>query len=135
MMVTMAVDKIIDKIDQVLRPVEAIAYAFLFGSALQRLLPQSDIDILIGGKLDFHQKLLLTAELSSKLSRNTDLIVVSEAQCELVLKAMSQGVLIFERNREILKQDYIRNWRCFDDNTSLRRIRFARIHQEYAYGR
>ena len=66
---------------------------------------------------------------------NTDLILVSEAQCELVLKAMSQGVLIFERNRETLKQDYIRNWRCYDDNTSLRRIRFARIHQEYAYGR
>lgn len=127
--------EIIDKIGQVLRPVESIAYAFLFGSVLQRLLPQSDIDILIGGKIDFDQKLLLTAKLSSKLSRNTDLIMVSEAQCELVLKAMSQGVLIFERNRETLKQDYIRNWRCFDDNTSLRRIRFARIQQEYAYGR
>ena len=131
----MTTKEIIDKIDQVLRPVESVAYAFLFGSALQRLLPQSDIDILIGGTIDFDRKLLLTAELSGKLSRNTDLILVSEAQCELVLKAMSQGVLIFERNRETLKQDYIRNWRCYDDNTSLRRIRFARIHQEYAYGR
>jgi predicted nucleotidyltransferase len=131
----MTTKEIIDKIDQVLGPVESVAYAFLFGSALQRLLPQSDIDILIGGTIDFDRKLLLTAELSSKLSRNTDLILVSEAQCELVLKAMSQGVLIFERNRETLKQDYIRNWRCYDDNTSLRRIRFTRIHQEYAYGR
>jgi predicted nucleotidyltransferase len=131
----MTTKEIIDKIDKVLGPVESIAYAFLFGSALQRLLPQSDIDILIGGKLDFARKLLLTAELSGKLSRDTDLILVSEAQCELVLKGMSQGVLIFERNRETLKQDYIRNWRYFDDNTGLRRIRFARIQQEYAYGR
>jgi predicted nucleotidyltransferase len=131
----MTTKEIIDTIDKVLGPVESIAYAFLFGSALQRLLPQSDIDIMIGGKLDFDRKLLLTAELSGKLSRDTDLILVSEAQCELVLKGMSQGVLIFERNGETLKQDYIRNWRYFDDNTGLRRIRFARIQQEYAYGR
>jgi predicted nucleotidyltransferase len=126
--------EIIEKIAQVLRPVKSIDYVFLFGSALRRLLPQSDIDILIGGEMDFNQKLLLTAELSRGLSRNVDLVLVREAHCELVLKAMSQGVSVFVKNRNMLKQDYITNWRCFDDSTGLRRIRFARIQRQYANG-
>jgi predicted nucleotidyltransferase len=127
--------EIIDKIDHVLRPVESIDYVFLFGSALKKLLPQSDIDILIGGKLGFNQKMLLTAGLSRELSRNVDLVLVREARCELVLKAMSKGLQVFTRNKETLKQDYITNWRRFDDSTNLRRIRFNRIEREYAYGR
>lgn len=126
--------EMIDKIAHILRPVKSIGYVFLFGSALKRLLPQSDIDILIGGEMDFNQKMLLTAELSRGLSRNVDLVLVKEARCELVLKAMSQGVPVFVQNRDMLKQDYIANWRSFDDNTGLRRIRFARIQQQYAYG-
>ncbi len=127
--------EIIDKISYALRPVESIDYAFLFGSALKKLLPQSDIDILIGGEMDFDQKMLLTAELSRALSRKVDLVLVKETRCELVLKAMSHGLQVFTRNRETLKQDYIINWRRFDDSTSLRRIRFNRIEREYAYGR
>jgi predicted nucleotidyltransferase len=126
--------EIIDKIAHILRPVKSIGYVFLFGSALRRLLPQSDIDILIGGEMDFNQKLLLTAELSRELSRNVDLVLVTEAHCELVLKAMSQGVPVFVQKRDMLKQDYITNWRSFDDNAGLRRIRFARIQRQYANG-
>lgn len=134
-MATTITDEIVNKIDQVLRSVESIDYAFLFGSALRKLLPQSDIDILIGGEIDFDRRLLLTAELSRKLSRNTDLVLTKEARSELALKAMSQGTLIFVRNRETLKQDYNRHWRQFDDNTGLRMIKFARIQKQYAYGR
>lgn len=126
--------EIIDKIDHVLGPVESIDYAFLFGSALKRLLPQSDIDILIGGKMEFDQKMLLTAKLSRELSRKVDLVLVKEARCDLVLKAMSQGLQVFTRSRETLKQDYITNWRRFDDSTGLRRIRFARIQRQYTNG-
>ena len=133
-MATTITDEIVNKIDQVLRSVESIDYAFLFGSALRKLLPQSDIDILIGGEMDFNQKMLLTAELSRGLSRNVDLVLVREAHCELVLKAMSQGILVFVQNRDMLKQDYITNWRSFDDNTGLRKIRFARIQRQYANG-
>jgi predicted nucleotidyltransferase len=126
--------EIIEKIAHILRPVKSIGYVFLFGSALRKLLPQSDVDILIGGELDINQRLLMTAELSRGLSRNVDLVLVREAHCELVLKAMSQGVPVFVQNREMLKQDYITNWRSFDDNTGLRGIRFARIQRQYANG-
>ena len=127
--------EIIDIIDQTLRPVGSIEYAFLFGSALRRLLRESDIDILVGGEIDFDTKLVLTAGLSTRLKRNVDLVQASEARCELVLKAMSEGILIFVKYGEKLKQDYLRNWRSFDDSTGLRRIRIERIRQQYANGR
>lgn len=130
-----SVDDILEKIESVLIPVNAVDYAFLFGSALYRLLPQSDIDILIGGDLDFDQRLLLTGELSIKLKRTVDVVLTSEAPCELVLKAMSQGKQVFVRRREVLKEDYIRNVRKLDDNTKLRRIRQDRIRQQYGYGK
>lgn len=130
-MTTVSVDDILEKIESVLMPVKAVDYAFLFGSALHRLLPQSDIDILIGGDLDFDRRLLLTAELSIKLKRTVDVVLASEARCELVLKAMSQGKQIFVRKSEILKEDYIKNVRKLDDNTKLRRIRQDRIRQQY----
>jgi predicted nucleotidyltransferase len=127
--------EITQKIARVLEPVKTINYAFLFGSALKRLSPQSDIDILIGGEIDFDQRLLLMAKLSGELSRNVDLVLVKEARYELVLKAMSQGMSIFIHDKEILKQDYINNFRAYDNNAGLRRIRFARIQREYTYGR
>ena len=133
-MIMTGTKEIIEKIAHVLRPVKSIDYVFLFGSALKRLLPQSDIDILIGGEMGSNQKLLLTAELSRKLSRNVDLVLVGEAHCELVLKAMSQGLPVFVQNKDMLKQDYITNWRSFDDNAGLRKIRFARIQRQYVNG-
>jgi predicted nucleotidyltransferase len=131
----MTLEEISDKITQILRPVESIDYVFLFGSALGRLLPQSDIDILIGGEMDFNQKMLLTAELSIELSRKVDMVFARESRCELVLKAMSRGLVVFTRNKEKLKQDYIANWRYFDNGIGLRNIRFSRIQREYIYGR
>jgi predicted nucleotidyltransferase len=126
--------EIIDKIDSVLRPVMSIDYVFLFGSTLRKLLPQSDIDILIGGEMDFNQKMLLTADLSKELSRKVDLVLVKEARSELVLKAMSHGILVFTENKNILKRDYMNNLRLLDDTTGLRQMRFARIKREYANG-
>jgi predicted nucleotidyltransferase len=127
--------EIIDKIYYILGLVKSIDYVFLFGSVLRKLLPQSDIDILIGGETDFDQKMLLTAELSRELSRKVDLVLVREARCELILKAMSHGIPVFIRDRDILKRDYMNNVRLFDDNTGLRQMRFARIQREYTYGR
>jgi predicted nucleotidyltransferase len=126
--------EIIDKVAYALEPIQPVNYAFLFGSALNRLLPQSDIDILIGGEIDFDLRMLLTAKLYRELSRKVDLVLVREARCELVLKAMSQGLQVFVRNRDILKHDYFANRRCFDDSTNLRKIRFSRIRRQYANG-
>jgi predicted nucleotidyltransferase len=115
----------IEKIEQELGRAESIDYAFLFGSALRRLLPESDIDILIGGTIDFDGKMLLTVKLSTLLKRHVD----------LVIEAMSKGRLIFVKDRDSLKRDYLRNWRRLDDNTGLRRMRIERIKQQYVYGR
>ncbi|HEX2964703.1 MAG TPA: nucleotidyltransferase domain-containing protein [Syntrophorhabdaceae bacterium] len=128
------VTQIIKTIDQVLEPVEPIEYAFLFGSILRQLLPQSDIDILIGDQITFDQRLLLTATLSRNLHRNVDLVSVSEASSELVLKALSRGIPVFIRNRETLKRDYMTAFRDNDNNSGLRQIKFSRIRKQYAHG-
>jgi predicted nucleotidyltransferase len=129
-----SIERIVEQIRQVVSAVESVDYAFLFGSALKRLLPQSDVDILVGGAIDFDQKVALTATLSIRIGRNVDIVVTREARSELVLKAMSQGVMVFERNRETVTEDYLRNWRRFDDTIGLRRIKLERIRREYARG-
>ncbi len=83
------IQDIADAIEQVLRPVESIDYAFLFGSATGNLLPGSDIDILVGGDVGFDQRLSLTAALSRLLGRDVDIVPVKEARSQLVAKAMS----------------------------------------------
>jgi len=52
----------LEEIKAVLFGAEGIGYAYLFGSALKRLLPDSDVDILVGGDLDFEQKTALAME-------------------------------------------------------------------------
>jgi predicted nucleotidyltransferase len=130
-----SIQDIADTIEQVLRPVESIDYAFLFGSATGSLLPGSDIDILLGGDVGFDQRLFLTAALSRRLRRDVDIVPVKEARSQLVAKAMSKGVLIFAKTREALKQDYSRNWRAYDDSAALRRMRIERIKEQYGHGR
>ncbi len=130
-----SIQDIADSIEQVLRPVESIDYAFLFGSATGSLLPGSDIDILVGGDVDFNQRLSLTAALSRRLRRDVDIVPVKEARSQLVAKAMSKGVLIFAKTMEAVKQDYFRNWRAYDDGAALRKMRIERIKEEYGHGR
>lgn len=128
-------EEILDRIEQILGPVESIDYAFLFGSALTHLRDDSDVDILFGGHLDFDARMGLTARLAAALKRGVDLVPSRTARSEVVLKAMSEGMLIFVKNSDILKQDYFTHWSRFDDSTGLRRIRIERIKRQYAYGR
>jgi predicted nucleotidyltransferase len=125
---------IIDKIEQILSPVESIHYAFLFGSALANLRADSDVDILFGGHLDFDNRIALTARLAIALKREVDLVPAEAARSEVVIKAMSKGILIFAKNNDGLKHDYLINQRRLDDSTSLRRIKLERIKRQYANG-
>ncbi len=127
----MEIERYIDEIKAVLAPVEGIGYAYLFGSALNRLLPDSDIDILLGGDLDFDEKTRLAMELSLQLKRNVDIVLAQEAPCELILKALSQGRPILVHNQKSLREDYFRNYFLYDANTSLRNIRQERIRRAY----
>ena len=127
----MELEQYIDEIRSILSQVDDIDYAFLFGSALRRLLPDSDVDILVGGELDFGQKDRLAMKLSLSLKRNVDIVLAKEASYELILKALSQGRPILVHKRKSLRDDYFRNYILYDANTSLRNIRMERIKRVY----
>jgi len=120
------------EIKGILSRVERVDYAYLFGSALKRLLPDSDIDILLGGDFDFDQKTSLAMELSLHLKRNVDLVLAKEASYELVLNALSRGRPIFVHKKESLRKDYFNSYFLFDANTTLRNIRLERVKRVYA---
>jgi predicted nucleotidyltransferase len=120
------------EIKGILSRLERVDYAYLFGSALKRVLPDSDIDILLGGDFDFEQKTRLAMELSLHLKRNVDLVLAKEAPYELVLNALSRGRPIFVHKKESLRQDYFNSYFLFDSNTPLRNIRLERVKRIYA---
>ncbi len=115
------------EIREVLSQAEGIHYAFLFGSALKRMLPESDVDILVGGDLEFKQQDILAMELALRLKRNVDLVPAKEASYELILRALAHGHPIFVSRKESLRQDYFRSYFLYDANTSLRNIRLERV--------
>jgi predicted nucleotidyltransferase len=127
----MELNEFIDEIRSVLSQAEGIDYAFLFGSALRRLLPDSDLDILVGGELDFDQKNRLAMKLALRLKRNVDIVLAKEASHELILKALSQGRPIVVHRRKSLREDYFRNYFLYDASTSLRNIRLERVKRVY----
>ena len=120
------------EIKGILSRLERVDYAYLFGSALKRVLPDSDIDILLGGDFDFEQKTRLAMELSLHLKRNVDLVLAKEASYELILNALSRGCPIFVHRKESLRQDYFNSYFLFDANTPLRNIRLERVKRIYA---
>ncbi len=125
-------DSILAEIKESLSGIKDIDYAYLFGSVLKGMLPDSDIDILLGGDFDFNRKTALTMELALRLKRNVDLILTKEASYELILKAFSQGVAIVINDRDSLRKDYFKSYFLFDANTSLRKTRLERVKRIYA---
>ena len=124
----------IEKIKDVLSEYKSIDYAFLFGSILEKALPESDVDILIGAYLEPSKKADLAMKLALALRRKVDVVLQKEAPCEVVLKAFSKGkpVLVNDKNR--LKKDYLRNFYLYEDTNSLRRLRISRIKRRHGYG-
>lgn len=121
-------------IKDVLSKAERVKYAFLFGSALKRLSAESDVDILLGGDVDFDTRMELTAELAIVLKRNVDLVAAKDACPGVVLKALSKGAPVLVSDAEVLKRDYLKNFRSFDDATNLRQLKLSRIKRQYASG-
>ena len=120
------------EIKRILSRVKGIDYAYLFGSALNRLLPDSDIDILVGGDLGFDQITKLAMELSLRLKRDVDIILAKEASYELIINVFSRGESIFVNKKDSLRQDYFKNYFLYDANTALRNIRLERIKRIYS---
>lgn len=122
---------LLNKIKQTLEQYNGIDYAFIFGSAVKgKLLPSSDIDILIGGDLNFSTRVDIALKLETLLRRRTDIVLAKEAAPELVLTAFSQGKCVLKNSRERVKEDYFRNFYLYEDSAGLRRMRTARIKRE-----
>jgi predicted nucleotidyltransferase len=124
----------IEKIKSVVSNRTGITYAILFGSALKHLLVHSDIDLLIGGDLDSSQKTDLSAALALKLRRPIDIVLTKDARCELILRAFSSGIPILVRDRERVKEDYLKHYRLCDQRDPLLRIRLERLKRVYGNG-
>lgn len=120
--------KIIDKYN-------SINYALLFGSSLKKRHPTSDVDILIGGKLQFKDMANLLSDLELLLKKRVDIIVSQEASPVLVLKAFKEGHPISIRAKDKLKEDYFNIFYKTDDLVNLKKIREERIKREYCYGK
>lgn len=122
----------IQKVKEILNRYTTIDYAFIFGSFLSKPLNDSDVDILLGAALSDSEKLDLTMELELLLKRKVDIVLVTEASCELVLNAFSKGLPIFIKDRIRLRRDYFRNSCLYDDTITLRQLRIARIKRKYS---
>jgi predicted nucleotidyltransferase len=123
----------IQKISEVVRQHGRIDYAFLFGSYLNHPLEDSDVDILLGASLEPSEKLNLAMQLELILKRKVDIVIAAEASCELLLNALSQGLPLIINDKERLKKDYFKNFRLFDERTSLRMLRMKKIKSKYCY--
>ena len=127
------IEEYIKKIRDVVSKSEKIDYAFLFGSVLKRTLPESDVDILLGAHLKPFEKIDLAMELELLLKRKVDIVLVNEAPCELVLKALAQGLPVLINNKQSLKRDYFKNVYLYEDRSTLRKLRISRIKKKYSY--
>lgn len=123
------------EIKKILSSRENISYAFVFGSATKQLLPESDIDILIGADLDASGRVDLAFELELVVKRKVDIVLAKEAPCELILEAFSNGEPILINDKEKLKKDYFENFYAYEDSYTLRKLRIARIKRRYGDGK
>jgi predicted nucleotidyltransferase len=131
---TMLSEAEIEKIRSVVSSRRGVAYAILFGSALKRLRAHSDIDLMVEGELSPVEKADLLMELAIQLGRQIDLISPKEALCDVVLRAFSSGIPILVRDRERVKEDYLKNYRLCDQRDPLKRIRQERVKRVYRNG-
>ncbi len=125
----------LSKIQTFLCERKSIDYAVVFGSVLSnRMRPDSDVDVMIQGRINPDQRIKLSLELEKILHRRVDVVLVDEASCELVLEALKTGRIIIRRNYARLKKDYLKNFYLYDDTTNLRRLREERIKRRLTRG-
>ncbi len=112
-----------------------IPYAFMFGSALRQLLPDSDIDILVGGELSFSERTDLSLGLEQLFHRPVDVVLSRHAPAELVLRALARGQVLLMRDPESLKRDYYEKYQACEDALGLWKVRQERLYRRFSYGR
>jgi hypothetical protein len=76
----------------------------------------------------------LAAELESALKKRVDIVPTKKARCEVVLNAFSTGIPLHVKNEDVLKRDYFKNYRQYDQNAGLRRIRIEHMKRGFGHG-
>lgn len=112
----------------------AVDYVFVFGSYLSHPRPDSDVDILLNGNLSYAERLDMSLELEKLLQRPVDLVFVPEAGCEVFLEAVSKGKRLVVNNPEQLECDYFKNFRCYENTETLRRLKAKHFKEKYSNG-
>lgn len=92
------------RIRKVLKSYGEILAAYLFGSVLHRLRPDSDVDVAVfvrpGSEKDFNLKFWeVWGKLDHAAKRNVDLVVLNEAGPILRMQVFKKGKLILEEDR------------------------------------
>lgn len=102
---------------------KGVQLVFLFGSAVSRRMHRAsdvDIGILFGPVPNVPQMSALTAELSSLLKKEVDLVVLNHASPILKMQILKTGVLVFARDLGAYHQFFVDTVNQYDD---LKRIR------------
>lgn len=133
LMVKEAVD--VKKIKKSIGRYKKVNYVFLFGSSLEKMHPMSDIDILIGGRLNLRERVNLASELELLFKRKVDIVLIEEVLPGMLLKIFSKGSPILIRSKDKLKKDYFRSFYSYDDELNIKRIREEKIKRDYSYGK
>jgi predicted nucleotidyltransferase len=113
-----------------------INYVILFGSAVRtkHLRKESDIDLLVGGELDFKRRVDAALSLEQKIGRKVDIVCTPQSSCEVALEAFAKGLPLVVRNRARLKEDYFKKLYEYEDNIPLMRIRREKVKRDLAHG-
>ncbi len=128
------IERYIEDFKKVFAETDSVSYAFIFGSSVKSLRPGGDVDILVGGRLSFAEKVDLAMKLESLIKRKVDIVQAQEAIPEIIMKAFSRGVKILVKNNEKLKEDYFKYLYAYEDGENLRRLRMERIRRKYNNG-
>jgi len=103
---------------------KGIHLVFLFGSSVSRRMhPASDVDIgiLFDSVPNLSQINALTAELSSLLRREVDLVVLNRASPILKMQVLKKGALVFARDLRVYHQFFVDTCNQYDDLKQIRR--------------
>jgi len=112
-------------VTEVLSAESGIQLAFLFGSAaLQRLRPDSDIDIAVQfeTKPDLFNLMALRQSLEEKLHREVDLVALNDASPILRMQVLKHGVLIHDSDRKYYHQFFTDTIKQYDDLKRVRKV-------------
>ena len=68
------IERYIEDFKRVFAETDSVSYAFIFGSSVKALRPGGDVDILVGERLSFDEKVDLGMKLESVVKRKVDIL-------------------------------------------------------------